>query len=254
VFAIGTGLREARERQGLSLEQAAEATRIAARHLRALEEERFERLPEPVYARGFLREYADFLGLDARPFLDEYTARLGEPEPPPLPSRARRRPIQAFRLRRSGGAVALTLAVVLVALLAWRFGGSGGQQANPVPLVKKPSAARARPRANSDQAQPRPPARRKTPQALVAQPALARVILTASNGRCWLDAHQGSAAGKQLYIGVLEQGQTARLQGSRLWIRLGAPDALTATLNGRRLTLPNGTANLIVTASGIHPA
>jgi len=65
VFAIGAGLREARERQGLSLEQAAEATRIAARHLRALEEERFERLPEPVYARGFLREYAGFLGLDA---------------------------------------------------------------------------------------------------------------------------------------------------------------------------------------------
>src|SRR5207237_9721782 len=103
VFAVGAGLREARERQGLSLEQAAAATRIAARHLRALEEEEeFERLPEPVYARGFLREYARFLGLDARPFLDEYTARLGEAEPPPPPPRARRRPIRTFRLRRSG--------------------------------------------------------------------------------------------------------------------------------------------------------
>jgi len=83
-------------------------------------------------------------------------------------------------------------------------------------------------------------------------PALARVVLTASNGRSWLDAHQGSATGKQLYIGVLEQGQTVRLRGSRLWIRLGAPAALTATLNGRPLTLPSGTANVIVTESGIH--
>jgi hypothetical protein len=84
-------------------------------------------------------------------------------------------------------------------------------------------------------------------------PALARVVLTASNGRSWLDAHQSSATGKQLYIGVLEQGQTARLHASRLWIRLGAPAALTATLNGRPLRLPTRTGNIVVTASGIHP-
>jgi cytoskeletal protein RodZ len=252
VFAIGAGLREARERQGLSLEQAAEATRIAARHLRALEEERFERLPERVYARGFLREYTGFLGLDPRPFLDEYTARLGEPEPPPLPPRARRSPVWAFRLRRNGGAVAMTLFVVLIALLAWRFGGNSGRQANQVPLAKKPSAAGTRPRAVSRQARPPAPVQKANPQRRAAS-ALAKVILTASNGRSWIDAHQGSQAGKQLYLGVLEQGQTARLHASRLWIRLGAPAALTATLNGHPLRLPSDTANIIVTASGTHP-
>ena len=250
MVAIGAGLREARERQGLSLEQAAEATRIAARHLRALEEERFERLPEPVYARGFLREYTAFLGLDPHPFLDEYTATLAEPESPP-PPRARRRPIRTFRPRRSGAAVVLTLTVVLVALLAWRFGGTGGQQTNTIPRLNKPSTTRTQPRAASAQARPRPPARETTPPPRIAKPALARVVLTASNGRSWLDARQSSATGKQLYIGVLEQGQTARLQGGRLWIRLGAPSALTATLNGRRVVLPSGTSNIVVTPGGI---
>jgi hypothetical protein len=82
---------------------------------------------------------------------------------------------------------------------------------------------------------------------------LATVVLTASSGRCWLDAHQGAATGKQLYSGVLEQHQAVRLRGSRLWIRLGAPAALAATLNGRPLSLPNGTSNVIITARGITP-
>jgi cytoskeletal protein RodZ len=251
VVAIGAGLREAREQQGLSVEQAAATTRIAARHLRALEEERFERLPEPVYVRGFLREYALFLGLRPQPFLDEYAASLGEPEPPPPLPRARRKPVPVFRPRRSGAAVALALTVVLVALLAWRYGGTGGQQPNTSPSLNKPPTPRTHPPHAAALARQRPLARTTAPRPRKAKPALARVVLTASNGRCWLEAHLDSAAGKQLYSGVLEQGQTTRLQGRRLWMRLGAPSALTATLNGRGVTLPSATGNIIVTPGGI---
>lgn len=62
---LGQQLREAREARGLSIDDVAQGTRIRPAYVRALEEERFADLPPPVYVRGFLRNYATFLGLDA---------------------------------------------------------------------------------------------------------------------------------------------------------------------------------------------
>jgi cytoskeleton protein RodZ len=72
VDELGSLLREARETKGLSLEQAQDKTRINARFLAALEEGQFQTLPTPVHVRGYLRNYARFLGLDPRPLLERY--------------------------------------------------------------------------------------------------------------------------------------------------------------------------------------
>lgn len=61
--AAGRALRAARERLGMSLEDIARETRIAVRHLAALEECRFEGFAAPVYALGFARNYARAVGL-----------------------------------------------------------------------------------------------------------------------------------------------------------------------------------------------
>ncbi len=66
---IGTTLRNARIQRGLTIEQAAQDTRISPRFLEALEAEQFDSLPAPVYVRGFLRSYANYLRLDAAPLL-----------------------------------------------------------------------------------------------------------------------------------------------------------------------------------------
>jgi hypothetical protein len=99
MFEIGNNLRAARIRQKLELSQAEGDTRIRAKYLRALEDERFEVLPGPAYTKGFLRTYADYLGLDAQRFVEEYNARLApeeEPEAPPqLRIRRRRRFVPA---------------------------------------------------------------------------------------------------------------------------------------------------------------
>jgi cytoskeleton protein RodZ len=76
VLEIGTTLRAAREARGATLDDAAEATKIRPSHLQAMEEEAFERLPGPTYARGFLRAYADWLGLDTQLLVDEYSERF----------------------------------------------------------------------------------------------------------------------------------------------------------------------------------
>lgn len=61
---LGTWLVRAREARGLTLEDAERDTRISRRYLQALETETFETIPAPVYARGFLRSYSQYLGLD----------------------------------------------------------------------------------------------------------------------------------------------------------------------------------------------
>jgi cytoskeletal protein RodZ len=75
---IGHILREARENKGLTLEEVQERTRINVRYLAALEDSRYDALPTSVHARGFLRNYARFLGLDPQPLLDRYLAVQGQ--------------------------------------------------------------------------------------------------------------------------------------------------------------------------------
>ena len=74
---IGHILREARENRGLTLEEVQAKIRINARYLAAFETGQYDALPTPVHARGFLRNYARFLGLDPQPLLDRYLTVQG---------------------------------------------------------------------------------------------------------------------------------------------------------------------------------
>lgn len=62
---VGDQLRQARERKSLSLEAAAEATKISKQYLKAMESDAYEQLPGPAYLHGFLKTYAAYLGLPA---------------------------------------------------------------------------------------------------------------------------------------------------------------------------------------------
>lgn len=70
--SIGVTLRTEREKRGLSVEEAHENTKIIVQNISALEEDRFDSFPNKVYARAFLRDYANFLGLDSGELLTEY--------------------------------------------------------------------------------------------------------------------------------------------------------------------------------------
>jgi|GEM_PF-1162706 len=69
---IGNILREARERQNQSIQNAVEATKIRSKYLLALENGQFDVIPGQVYIKGFIRSYAKFLGLDG----EELVSRL----------------------------------------------------------------------------------------------------------------------------------------------------------------------------------
>ncbi|MGH2522530.1 MAG: helix-turn-helix domain-containing protein [Anaerolineales bacterium] len=84
--SIGQRLRAAREGKGCSLEDVERITRIRARHLAALEADEFAALPSESHAKGFLRNYAEFLGLEAAPLLARYAEARSKKLFPRLPS------------------------------------------------------------------------------------------------------------------------------------------------------------------------
>lgn len=128
---LGEWLRERREELSISLDDAQEATRIRVRYLEALEAEDFEALPNPVVARGFLRNYASYLDLDPQEAADRYTGVDGPAEPEPVPVEEPSPfasesfnpvPLHEMPGRRPRWWLPAALVIVLVALgfLAWK--------------------------------------------------------------------------------------------------------------------------------------
>ena len=119
---IGLTLREARMRQRIDIGEVEAQTKIRAKYLRAIENEEWDLLPGPVYAKSFLRTYGDYLGLDSRMLVDEFRRRYERPsehEVRPVSSRPHR-----DRNRRPPGPLVpswlsiLLVVVVVVGILA----------------------------------------------------------------------------------------------------------------------------------------
>jgi len=85
VETLGQTLKAAREKKRLTLSEAALKTRIKVQHLEAIERDDFGGMPAPAYAKGFIRMYAEFLGLDSVPMIQEYQDKhLGQARQPSL--------------------------------------------------------------------------------------------------------------------------------------------------------------------------
>ncbi len=237
MFEIGTSLREARLRQGLDFPEIEQGTKIRAKYLRALEDEQFDVLPAQTYVKGFLRSYAEYLGLDGQLYVDEYNSRfvVGEEE---APSRPRRYAPPSRGVRLQSRVVLLTLlgiaAVTALVIVAWTRGEP--QKEEPLGLGSAQTHTTATPK--------RPVVRN-----------VVRLLVTAKNGDCWLQVHRGSATGRILFQGTLEDGQDQVFTGRKLWITLDRPENLAMVLNGHTRRLPvGGVKTLIVTPRGIRPA
>src|SRR6267143_6672538 len=77
---LGEVLAAKRGERGLTIEEAAAATRVRAHYLSALESDELERLAAPVYAKGHLRTYARFLGLDPDPLVEMLHTEKQDPD------------------------------------------------------------------------------------------------------------------------------------------------------------------------------
>jgi cytoskeletal protein RodZ len=113
--SMGHALRTERERRGLTLEEIARVTRVPLVSLVALEEDRYEALPSDVFVRGFLRSYAQVLGVDPAEWVQRYE-QVRHPAPVELASLLTPHHLADPR-RRWGMGVALVLLLVLFTLV-----------------------------------------------------------------------------------------------------------------------------------------
>jgi cytoskeletal protein RodZ len=138
-IGVGSALRRARELRGITLDEAARDTKLRAEQLRSLENETFEDLGDPVYARAMLRTYAQYVGLKPERVVSVYAQHAEEVTPPEPPGKLGRveRGLAASRIRDNQKFLLVAAAVVLIALIAVGLVSRGG--ATPEAAIETPS-------------------------------------------------------------------------------------------------------------------
>jgi cytoskeleton protein RodZ len=264
MFEIGSSLREARERRNLSYGQVEAETAIRTRYIRALEDEDFHILPGPTYTKGFLRAYAEYLGLDGQPFVDEFNSRHHDPraaaEHTPIASRPRSRPPQRRRHRRESNLIMIALAAIVavsfLVVLALRFppqptapyntNTGTTKTGSTAAIITNPPAGSTAPRSNTG----------------------FHVVITLS-AATWVEATLGSPHGRAV---VAQGGLNLGANGvtvdpaanptisfaSRkpVYLALGAPGNVTLRIDGHQVILPHVAAGqrLRLDSAGAHVA
>ena len=237
VFEIGNSLRDARVRKGLELAELEAETKIRASYLRALEEERFDALPGDSYVKGFLRTYAERLGLDGQLYVDEYNSRFSLAEEPVVASRDRGR-TRRSRAESHAVVVALVgiLAVTVLVIAAWKFGATGSEggpsSAPPVSTSAPPVSATTDAGTGS-----------------TAEGEPVNLSVTAVDGPSRIEVRRGSALGEFVWEGTLEEGESQVFRGVELWLQVSRPGNLEFLLGGSPVSGFTGKKPVVLVAS-----
>ncbi len=119
---LGQKLKEAREAKGLSMDQLHEITKIQKRHLLAIEEGNYDVLPGAFYARAFIKQYADAVGLNGEELLVEYQSTIPQSENREVPQVSTGQKTQETMQKSSSLPIADHMPKILIALLVIAFG------------------------------------------------------------------------------------------------------------------------------------
>jgi cytoskeleton protein RodZ len=134
---VGQNLREAREQRGVELSEVERATKVRVKFLEAMEEDRWEELPAPAYARGFLGIYARYLGLDQQELLDDYSKTVEGDGHEAIPGSVikpgtlrQTRPVRRFRSINLAPVAKVAAGVVVLVIIGLVIVGSIGGSDN----------------------------------------------------------------------------------------------------------------------------
>ncbi|MEE2777935.1 MAG: RodZ domain-containing protein [Acidobacteriota bacterium] len=148
--SFGGWLRRQREMRDMSLREISDVTKIGLRYLEALEQNRFSTLPAPVFARGFLRQYAKYVGLDPDEVVNYFIVAQHDDDSEGQPQRRRRLHSTthwAYGLVLTGAVVGLFGVVALLAFWAER---RSPRAAEPPPIAAPVFSAPAVPSLRSE--------------------------------------------------------------------------------------------------------
>lgn len=249
-------------RARIDITEVEQATKIRAKYLRAIENEEWGLLPGSTFVKSFIREYADFLGVDARSLVEEYKLRYERPSESELrsisPGLGRDQ-----RSGRGGGRAPLggprrglppwvALGAVLLVLVAalWAvgtlFGGGDDDGGTPTTTqAARPPARRA--------ASARQPARRRRPRQAPARPTRAgvRIVPTGEVYVCLVDGD-----GRVLIPGtIFSAGEQVPVQRARILRMTLGNGNVRLRANGRPVEVtPSATAiGFEITPTSVRP-
>lgn len=250
MYAIGSTLRDARVRRDISLQQVEDDTKIRIKYIQAMENEDFDVLPSGMYVKGFLRTYAEYLGIDYQMILDEYNERYGSGEyrehviQPPQTAKPR-----PPRKHQSYLYVAI-LAVAIIAVLAYL--GWGNSKSETPTLVTTSAMEPA--------TQTAPAAAPVAPPTQTKPAVLESVTFSSTSTDNWVAVRKGSASGEPIWAGKLEPGETKSLGRAELagldkaWLEVGSSTGLEVQVNGQTQQLSSEPGKVyVLTPAGISP-
>ena len=272
---IGVQLTRLRELRGLSSAEVATLLRCDTKTIDALEGERWAELGAPVFSRGHLRRYAEFLGVSADPLLEQWNAEQGGSTVLPDLSLGPQAP-RPLDTQRWGRRLAMLAGAFVIALAAWWI--LQGAEMRPaailapveasvpmptVPVVPAPAPADLAPVPAAPIAlEPAPDAAPVAAVPVGVTPAVAAqsvpgdgvaVALTASEP-CWAEVVDATGA-RRLYA-LLQPGQRVSVQGAPpLRVVLGRGDVTALEISGSAAAIPadavrNTVARFEIAASG----
>ena len=276
-MTVGERLREARERQKVSLHAIAEKTNISVRFLDAIEKNQFEKLPGGIFTRGFIRSYAMQVGLDpdaaVAHFLADEPGERDETDAGVTREREGLGLIAVF----AGGLILVALTLTLIYMFApdWLRSGrsapgqleemtdpaapsAGSPDTSVPPAAATPTTAASPQAASADTPAPAPavaplpplPAPPQTAAAPAETPKAPLHLVVTPTGRCWV---QVSADGQMRVARELNVGERVTVDAAeRLHIVAGDAGAFAFELNGRA-GRPLGAAGAVARVT-IQPA
>ena len=253
---LGDLLRKTRESKDLSLQQVEEATKIRHAYLQALEEEAFDRLPAAVYVKGFLKNYALFLGLDSSSTLQLYQPTASQIPTPPSPS------FLNEPLRQHPVIVALArwarpmILVLCLAAAGWLAFDRWGDQLNVQWPFARPSATPTLAPTAAPTATPPVPTSTPVPPTPTAQPTVTltptatprqiaglELRIDVVGERAWVMVEVDD---QPTFAGILEPGATNTWTAQeRVFLRCGNAGAVRVTLNDVDLGLLGATGEVV---------
>jgi cytoskeleton protein RodZ len=265
VESLGERLKRERERQKMTLDDVATATKIGTRMLKALEDDHFDQLPGGIFNKGFVRAYARHLGMDEEQAIADYLAATGPAqtitikEPEAVLSALAVRAEQSRLAEKPGGddlpwdklAAVLLLVAFGFALWGWRTRKPNHdetkQQSNPpvapsspAPAAPAPTLSASQPLASNGEQPAMPGSATSTP---AASPTQDQPAALAATGPFFLviQAHKDSwievaADGKEMVHELLPAGAEKSIQAQHeIVVKVGNVGGLDFTFNGKKL-------------------
>jgi cytoskeleton protein RodZ len=233
---MGAALRSARTEKRISIERAAEELKIRHEFLMRMESDEFDFLA-PAYARGFLRSYVRYLGLDEGPFLEQFDRRHGgggidasqiaavDKDKPTKPIRERRSISFLTILIATGAGVLLLLGLVGLFAPEPDRDRRGAAVADKEETSPSPTLEKVKEKKKKKKSQPEAT---PSPTSTLLDDGI-ELAVEAEDGPCWVDVESD---GETIFAETLDTGEEEEFDADKeMIVVLGAPSSVALTLN-----------------------